>query len=306
MPVCLPCMAAAASAGPPGWALMAATGAGAYALRASKTQRALHPAAAARLPSSTTTGRMHTGTTRALTSAWTDDDFAALASAANRLGMNPADLLLVLASESGLQPWAQYPKDSSEPIAVGLNQLTSVSDGITGLSEAERHALPSKSVAEQLPYVEKFFRGAANAYGIHAFPNATTIYLTNFAPARMSRGSAPETVIYDTSDGAAYTLNKGFDRDGKGTITIGDLTARLSTVATQPTYLEALGRLQAVTGNTRGPNLSAGSGGPSPAKTAILASIAAGGAFFLHAPLLVVVGAPLAVLWYGSRQGKAA
>lgn len=299
---CLPCAAAAVAAGPPGWALMAATGGVAYAASGPSRQRRSSAtygrgvAAEASAPSSRTAGFTYT-------SAWSDPDFAALAAAANRLGMNPADLLLVLASESGLQPSARNPSGSATPIAVGLNQITSVADGMLGLTEEDRWALPNKSVAEQIPYVEKFFRGAASAYGIGGYPNAGTVYLANFAPARMGRGTSDDTVIYDTSDGAAYTLNAAFDTDKKGSITIGDLNARLAQVAAQPTYDEALARLQEVTGNPRGPNLSdAGALLSSRSKTVLVAALAAGSAYVLGAPLAVVLGLPVAVLLIDSRK----
>jgi hypothetical protein len=187
----------------------------------------------------------------ALTSAWTDDDLVTLAEIArkNRI-LDPDYLLRVLASESGLLPNAAYRDSSGYPVAVGLNQLTSVANGVVGITEEERKDIPNWSVSEQLPLIDKMFAAQPWNKAGHDYDSAAAVYEANFAPGRMlSRGTSYDTKLYEQGvDGAAYDQNKGLDYDKKGYITVGDLARRLDFVATLPTYQEALGRLRAVGG----------------------------------------------------------
>ncbi len=191
-------------------------------------------------------GRARVGADHPYTAAWADADLVALGDLAASLRMRPADLLLVLASESGLRPDARNPAGSSEPIAAGLNQLTAASDGATGLSEPERWAIADTTVAHQLPIVGRMFRAIPWTRDGREYPDAGVIYLANFAPGRMSRGTSDDTVVYDAADGVAYSRNAAFDRDGRGSITIGDLRRRLDDVAAGPIYREAIARLRDV------------------------------------------------------------
>jgi hypothetical protein len=177
---------------------------------------------------------------------WTLANLRALAAAAHRLGMHAADLLLVIFSESGGHPWAQWPAHGY-PYAAGLNQITRVAAPAAGLTEAQRADLVHWTVAQQIPVVERMFRNSGWPY---SYPNAGVIYAVNFAPGRLkSRGWANDTVLYDMSDGAAYTQNQALDVNGDGAITIQDLNDHLRTRAAQPDYQHALRALRAATGD---------------------------------------------------------
>jgi hypothetical protein len=194
----------------------------------------------------------------ARTAEWTDDDFRELARVANRLKMDAPDLLLVLASESGLDPSARNPYGSDHPVAVGLNQLTSVSDGVTGLTESQRWALADKSVAEQLPIVERYFRGTPWVAAGKRFTHAGQVYAANAGAYRMGVGSLG-SVIFTKGDGG-YEGNTGLDVNGDGLITIGDLTEHLRTKTSRGAmYLSGLARLRYATNNgALRPNLPEG------------------------------------------------
>lgn len=180
----------------------------------------------------------------ARTAAWTDEDFVELDRMSKRIRAHSPDLLLVFTSESGLQPTAAYMEDGY-PIAVGINQLTEVSNSVTGLTEAQRVALTSKSVAEQLPYVEKYFRGTPWFRAGREFASAGQVYAANAAGSRMMN---PDGVLYTPADGSAWEHNKALDFNGDGKITVDDLGNHLGKKAQQTLYQSALARLRYATG----------------------------------------------------------
>ena len=184
------------------------------------------------------------------TPSWTDEDFKKLNSIAVGNRMNPADLLLILTSESGLNPKAVNRRSDGFPIAVGLNQLTTAANGLVGISEDERVDIPNQSVNYQLDLVNRFFSGLQWTKAGKSYDNAGVIYEANFAPGRMtSRGTSLDAVLYDTGDGVSYTQNKQLDKDGKGKITVGDLVEYMRTVSDKAVYNAALQRMRAVTGD---------------------------------------------------------
>jgi transglycosylase-like protein with SLT domain len=194
----------------------------------------------------------------AYTSAWTDDDLRELARIAQKYQMDPADLLLVMASESGLKPSAANPLKNSagNPAAVGLIQFTQVANDALGITEAQRADMVNWSVADQLPLVDRYFSILPWSRAGNAYENASMVYEGVFAGGLMlSKGTSPDTVLYTEGvDGSAYSANKGFDvpdADGKrkGYITVADLGAHVERVAADPPYVEIVGRLNEVVGS---------------------------------------------------------
>lgn len=185
-----------------------------------------------------------------LTPGWSDDDFVTVYNIANKIKANPADLLLILTSESGLNPKAVNRRQGDGyPIAVGLNQLTSAANGLVGITEDERIDLINQPVSRQLELVDKFFSGVQWTKLGKRYDNAGVLYEANFAPGRMiSRGTSLDTVLYDTGDGVFYTQNKQLDKDNKGKITVQDLVNYLSTVSNKAIYSAALQRMRSATG----------------------------------------------------------
>jgi hypothetical protein len=193
---------------------------------------------------------------KALTPDWTDDDFRAFHAIAGRQRMASADALLVLAGESGLKPSAVYRRAGDGfPVAVGLPQLTSAANTAAGITEAERLELPSKSVAYQLPIVERLFSNYPWTKAGKTYDHAGIIYGMNFAPSIvMKRGAGRDVVLYTKGpkesggDGVYYDQNVGLDLNKDGKITMGDLIDYMRGVAKKPVYQAGLTRLRAVTG----------------------------------------------------------
>jgi len=186
---------------------------------------------------------------------WTDDDFRAFVAMSQRLRMNPADLLIVLYSESGLRPDARNPRSRSlPPIAIGLNQIVHSTARSMGMSDAQWNNLLNLSVAYQLPIVERYFNGLQWVRAGNTFHSAAQVYLANFAPAKLSLGTDPDIVLYTRGkDGQSYELNKGLDHGNKGFITLRDMGITVQNNARAATFLAALDRLRQVTGD---PNLT--------------------------------------------------
>lgn len=200
-----------------------------------------------------------TGVGASLTSEWTDDDLRELADIAARSRiLDPAYLLKVMASESGLHPWAAYRTDSAGkptkdksgyPYAAGIIQLTPSANEHVGITEEERADIVNWSVSEQLPLVDRYYSRLPWTKAGRDYDSAAAVYFANFAGSRMmSRGTDPGTVIYSSADGEAYSRNNGFDRAKKGYITVQDLADHLDVVEKDPAYQEALARLREVAG----------------------------------------------------------
>lgn len=184
---------------------------------------------------------------------WTDADFFTLDKDATDLRMNPPDYLLMMNAESKLSPSAKNPLSG----AVGLNQLTSAANYAAGITEDFRvNQYDKLNVAEQLPYVKRYFSNMAWTKAGLRYDHVGQVWQANFAPGTMlSRGTGPDVVMY--SSGPAYEKNKGLDVEGKGYITVRDLTRHLAAVSKTALYKSALSRLRAVTGKDYGPILPA-------------------------------------------------
>jgi hypothetical protein len=176
---------------------------------------------------------------------WTAEDYRALYALANRLGINPADLLVVLTSESNLRPDA-----NNADIAKGLNQIIRKSAEAACLTLDQWDQFQTWSVAEQLPHVECFLRTSIPDR-FRPIPSAQVLYAFNFAPGRvMARGFGSNVVLYDTADGLSYTENIQLDTERKGSITIGDMGNHLRSVIKQARFLGALGAMRRATGDS--------------------------------------------------------
>lgn len=186
---------------------------------------------------------------RNLTSDWTDDDFRTVAAMSRRLRMSPADLGLMMASESGLKPDSAARNSSGYPVAVGLNQLTTVANGCVGITEGERLELLTKSVSEQLPLVERYFACLPWTKAGKTYDHAGVVYSGDAAGYRTA--SSLDAVLYRESDHDGYGGNTLFDVQKKGYITVGDLVEHMRTsVVGKPVYRAWLQRLREVTGDS--------------------------------------------------------
>lgn len=175
---------------------------------------------------------------------WTDADRHALVRAAQDLNMRPLDLLAVLHSESGLNPWA-IAFVEGQPAARGLNQIskTVAFSPKMNLSTAEWESITTMTPEQNLPYVVRSFRSVV---GNRVYADAGEIYAVNFAPALLlSKGGGNDVVLY-SSPGKSYKANSNLDVDHKGYITIGDLRKRLTRDSNYVRFLEEADRLRAL------------------------------------------------------------
>lgn len=171
------------------------------------------------------------------------DEFDAMA---NRLKVDPNDLASVINSESGFNPAAvNYVVDSTTgkqkldqfgnkiPQAKGLNQLIKSTAKGLGMSDDVWTHFDKLPALEQLPWVEKYFKGAGIA-GL----SRKEIYLKNFGGfsnvnpngalyvSKEYMAAHPEMTFPNAGyQGIAYNQNKGLDKANKGYISKEDLTS---------------------------------------------------------------------------------
>lgn len=143
---------------------------------------------------------------------------------AAKIKAHPADLLGMMASESGLNPAAD------NGTHVGLIQFSASSAASVGTTQAE---LKKMSRAEQMKYVEKYL--VPKLKDVQGQVTAGHLYTAVFLPAFAGK---PANFVVAAKDGSLpkgfssaspkwYRSNKGLDGDGDGKITIGDLSQRV-------------------------------------------------------------------------------
>ena len=172
---------------------------------------------------------------------WTDSDYHTLVQAAQDIGARPMDLLLVLYSESGLDPKSSAKNKEGEIVARGLNQITEANYTEMKMSKSEWESISSMTPSENLYYVVKSLKSAV---GNMSFPDAGTLYQVNFAPARLiDSGSGDDVVLY-SSPSKYYYANEGLDLDKKGYINVRDMRNILKKRSSEPAFLFHYNRLK--------------------------------------------------------------
>lgn len=178
---------------------------------------------------------------------WTESDFNSLVQAAQEVDARPMDLLLVLYSESGLDPFSSAKNTEGEIVARGLNQITEANYKAMGMSKSEWESISSMTPSENLYYV---VRSLKSAVGNMSFPDAGTLYEVNFAPARLKEfGSGDDVVLY-SSPHKYYEANKGLDTDKKGYINVRDMRNILKRKSLEPAFLFYSDKLRQLYPNT--------------------------------------------------------
>lgn len=181
-----------------------------------------------------------------------DSFFMRLACSAQRLCVDPFDLLMPMYSESACRAAAHNPNGD----ASGLIQW--MPDTLRGLGwtqgDAAFRALPAD---EQVPYAEKYFAPHAFRLGIagQKIPQLVTaahVYTVMFLPARLPAVVAAgddlaDALLCEHGDllGWAYDDNKALDLNGDGKITAGDLIAHLDSVCKGARWDEICSRMYA-------------------------------------------------------------
>lgn len=199
-----------------------------------------------------------------------------------RLGLDFADLLLVMAYESGISAAAENPSSG----AVGLIQFMDLPGvGYSGTPEAFR----GLTAEQQLPYVERYLA----PYASQGLTSAPRIWQAVLGPATLSD---PSGLVYSSTgtrfggtEAADYAANSQLDATQKGSITVDDLAHALASNVhgpIGPRYREAIARYDALT--TSAPSSSStSSSSTSPSPWLIAAAVAAVGAL-----AWAVAGAP--------------
>ncbi len=137
-----------------------------------------------------------------------------LVKTAQALGLDPNGLAAVISFESGVNPAAKNPSSG----ATGLIQFMPRTASGLGTSTAQ---LSRMSAVEQLPFVRKFYSPLARS--LRSVPG--DYYMAVFMPAFV--GTAPETVL-GRAGNPIYDQNKGLDIDADGTLTVGDVTRKIT------------------------------------------------------------------------------
>lgn len=147
--------------------------------------------------------------------------------ACRQIGCKPLHLLGVMMNESGVNPAAHNPHGN----ASGLIQF--MPDTLRALGwKAGDQAFRNLSASAQLPYVVAFYRpwakdaaeGAED--GEPAWNSPARLYQATFLPGTLKTARKPEDVIaaHGGRLGWAFDANAGFDQNGDGKITVGELS----------------------------------------------------------------------------------
>lgn len=150
----------------------------------------------------------------------------ALYEGARARGYDPDYLATVMSFESGFNPAAKNPHSG----ALGLIQWVSDASFDATARKAgvsvKRSQLPSLSAEQQLPLVFAWYDGK----GIKATSPLEDYYLAVFMPALIGKGTGYVAAREGTK---AYEQNAGFDREGKGYYTVGDIARSIQYVYAQ-------------------------------------------------------------------------
>ena len=173
--------------------------------------------------------------------------FLAWVNMCGRLRINPFDLIRVSYSESGgVRPKAHNPNGN----AVGLIQF--MPDTLNGLgwTKGWQEFLHLDAV-QQIPFVERYYRPYASNCTSDALCYVAT-FLPALLPAAAGAMEGARDFVLCGQRGPlawAYAANRVFDRDGKGSITVGDLAAQLERACQGARYGAIVQRLHLAMGN---------------------------------------------------------
>lgn len=184
--------------------------------------------------------------------------FKSLIAMCSRLNLNPADVLLLFAQESGLNSRSLTAK------TVGLNQF--YGDYYKKYFSGTREQYAALAPEKQLESIEAFFKDLIGGRNI---TSAAQLYCGNFLPVSLNFPGViskdRSTVLALRSDkpgsdktyvpngtltyAAAYDGNKGLDYDHDGSITYGDIEDFLKAKTSDSNYQWALQELSKVSGS---------------------------------------------------------
>lgn len=184
--------------------------------------------------------------------AWSQGDYDALRAGADQIGCRAEDLLVIMYNETArtLAPGIAFCNDSGYPSAIGLIQFTPKANAAIGVDEQGRLAFMGLTVAQQMPYVVKFFLSVHGGKRFTSPPDAATLYQYVAAPSTVGKevlytqAEVPCSKPTKTKD--PYCANIGLDMPPRdGVITKSDLAAKLAAIALEPRCQAALAALAA-------------------------------------------------------------
>lgn len=145
---------------------------------------------------------------------------------AERQGAPAADFAAVMMSESGMNARAKNASGYR-----GLIQMSKENLQDQGMSNAQIDNYTNLSPAQQMPSIERYYRGWRPPSG---WASRAQIYEATYLPALIRlKGSDPNTILTRKGDGTGwYEGNQIFDRAKKNYITVGDLERRIQ-IATE-------------------------------------------------------------------------
>jgi hypothetical protein len=169
--------------------------------------------------------------------------FGELRDAASKMPANPADVLLVLYGESGLNPASPGHVSAYE----GLNQINQPYLKTRGIDPADYLTWPASRQMREV--VGPFLVNQVHTLLKKAVRSAGVLEACNLYPANVARhGDAPEAIIIDSQspdagERQAFQANKALDRNGDGKITISDLDEWLTGRSKDKAFQAELARL---------------------------------------------------------------
>ena len=182
-----------------------------------------------------------------------DDFYVQFVAMCNRLGCQPEELAHVIQTESGWKASAVAKSKSGAPIAKGLIQLVKSTALGLGMTAEQYATFERSSDVDQLPWIEKFYKGRAKGRTAAQLKAVTFGGFNN--PDGSIYSSVAVTPPFKQADfqHKAYQENAVFDGPPvKGYITPDDLYRRSSKVRTDPKVLAAIQRAKDQLG--MGPN----------------------------------------------------
>jgi hypothetical protein len=176
--------------------------------------------------------------------------FIKLKEICEKVSMKPEDVLLIMSSESGLNPAA------GNHIASGLIAATTQTLSAAGFTGSHKEFAKLQDF-EQLNYVEKILEGQKKMNGGKPFSSAAQYYCSNFLPSLLSRkdiqAGDSNAILVDKNavtshipgqsakyERLVYQQNPGLDEDKDGKITFGDLERILDHKKKSKLYQDAL------------------------------------------------------------------
>ena len=173
-----------------------------------------------------------------------------------RLNLNPADMLLIMYLESGLDPNAV----SKTSGATGLNQF--MPRTLKKYFDGSMEDFKNLSGEDQLDYIEKFFAESVKGKNI---TSSAQLYIANFLPSRLNlqgvKDKDRKAPLCEKGD-RFYNSNTGLDSNQDGVITYGDIEDLMASLAQRPGYLAALKKLQESAGKEYVPGTESEEGKP--------------------------------------------